>query len=238
MTLEAPKTRKVKKKKLKVKAFIVFVCIIFLIVMTLYYLYDMPARNINVESNDYLSVSKVLKEMNLTDDAPYLRTTSRACKKLSSPLIKTCHVKHHLDLTISIVIEENKPLFYYTKEKRLALSNGELLDLENTYGVPTLINYVPTKTLNKFIDGLKDIKSDIIRSISEIEYSPSTNGEGDYIDAGRFMLSMNDGNTIYINIKHIDVLNSYEKVYSSVKDKKGTYYFDCDYNNYYFEEYK
>lgn len=238
MTIDAPKTKKVHKKKLKVKAFIVFVCIIFFIIISLYYLYDMPSRNISVVSNDYLSTSYILKEMKLTDGAPYLRTTSLKCKKIKNPLIKSCRIKHNMDLTLTIEVEENKPLLFYNKDKKLILSSGESIDLDNTFGVPTLINYVPTKTLNKFIDGLKDVNSDIIRSISEIEYSPSRNGEGEYIDDGRFMLSMNDGNTIYINIKHINVLNSYEKVYSSVKGKKGTYYFDCDFNNYYFEEYK
>ena len=238
MTINTPKTKKVHKKKLKVKAFIVFVCIVFFIILGIYCLYDMPSRNISVASNDYLSTAYVLKEMKLTEGAPFFRTTSLACRKLKSPLIKDCHVKHNSDLTLTIEIEENKPLLFYNKDNKLILADGEMVDIDNTFGVPTLINYVPTKTLNKFVDGLKDIKSDIIRSISEIEYSPSRNGEGDFIDSGRFMLSMNDGNTIYINIKHINVLNSYEKVYSSVKDRKGTYYFDCDFNNYYFEEYK
>jgi len=113
-----------------------------------------------------------------------------------------------------------------------------MIDSTNTFGVPNLINYVPEKVLTNFIEGLSNIKSDIIRQINEIEYTPSANSDGTYIDEERFMLEMNDGNIIYINNKNIEVLNSYEKVFASIGDKKGYYNFDSDFNNYFFKEFE
>ena len=51
------------------------------------------------------------------------------------------------------------------------------------------------------------------------------------------MLSMKDGNIVYINIRNIKVLDSYDKIYASLGDKKGIYNLDSDYGNYYIEEF-
>lgn len=231
-------TKKVKRRRLKPKAAVFLLCFFGGLFLIIFYFTKTNVTHVYVEGNDYLSVSYILKKSGLEKDIKFSEATQlRICKKLKDPLINTCKVKHHLNRSITVVITENKPLFFYTNENKLALSSGELLEAENTYGVPTLINYVPKKVLKKFITGLAGTNSDIIRSISEIEYSPSQNSDGTYIDEGRFLLSMNDSNTVYINIKHIDVLNYYEKVYASLGDKRGTYYFDCDFDNYYFEEY-
>ena len=239
MSNKAVKTRKVKKKKLNIKKVFFLLCFISAFIVLFNIISKIKVSTIKVSGNDYLSSKSIIKELELNEHPSYIGSTnSKICKKLTKNyLINTCYVKHNKDLSITIEISENKPLFYYNNDQKLALSNGKFIDSKNIYGVPTLVNYVPNKILKKLISGLKDIDSDIIRSTSEIEYSPSQNGDGSYIDEGRFVLSMNDGNTVYINNKHIDVLNYYKKVYASIGDKRGTYYFDCDFDNYYFEEY-
>ena len=239
MSNKAVKTRKVKKKKLNIKKVFFLLCFISALIIINNVVSKIKVSTIKVIGNDYLSSKQIIKELKLNENPSFFgSTTSKICKQLTKNyLVNTCNVKHNKDLSITIKITENKPLFFYNNDQKLVLSNGKFIDLKNIYGVPTLVNYVPKKILDKLITGLKDIDSDIIRATSEIEYSPSQNGDGSYIDEGRFVLSMNDGNTVYINNKHIDVLNYYKKVYASIGDKRGTYYFDCDFDNYYFEEY-
>ena len=56
--------------------------------------------------------------------------------------------------------------------------------------------------------------------ISEIIYTPSE------YDNTRFLLYMNDGNHIYINISKLDNLNYYSEIYPTLNGKKGTLYLD------------
>lgn len=234
------KTKVVKKKRLKLSGVFFLMLLAFGIYFGVKNLGKIEINNISIKGNSFLSDSTIVKEAGLENGTTLLNArTSTICGNLQKDkLIKTCKITYNPDLSITIHITENKPLFYYMPQNKMALSDGTLADIKNNYGMPTLINYVPKKILNKFIAGLKDIDSDIIRGISEIEYSPSQNSEGAYIDEGRFMLSMNDSNTVYVNIKHLDVLGYYKKVYASIGDRRGIYYFDCDFDNYYFEEYK
>lgn len=231
------KTQKKVRRRLNIKRVFILALIIGLIFYGCSELLKVNVENIVVSGNDYVSSSTIIKKAGLTNSVSYISFSSKeVCSKVSElSLINTCKVKRGFDWKITIEVTENKPLFYYLPQKQLALSSGKFIEEANTYGVPTLINSVPEEILKEFTSGLSDIKSDIIRSISEIEYTPSTNNNGTYIDEERFMLSMNDGNIVYINNRHLSVLNSYTKIYASIGDKKGYYNFDCDFNNYYFK---
>ena len=75
---------------------------------------------------------------------------------------------------------------------------------------------------------LSEIDSDIISSISEIEYNPDIKDEVT-INEGRFILRMNDGNHIYIDIVNFENLNKYKIIYSSL-DEKGVLHLDVVYS--------
>ena len=71
------------------------------------------------------------------------------------------------------------------------------------------------------IKALKKIDTNILNMISEIEYSPDIKNEK-VIDKNRFLLRMNDGNYVYINLANIDNLNKYEEIYTTLdENKKG-----------------
>ena len=55
--------------------------------------------------------------------------------------------------------------------------------------------------------------------ISEIKYDPN-------IDSERFLLTMNDGNYVYVNLKRFKSVNNYLTIISNFKDKKGIIYLD------------
>lgn len=56
--------------------------------------------------------------------------------------------------------------------------------------------------------------------ISEIEYVPND------IDKERFIITMNDGNHVYITLYKITSINEYIKIVSTLDNKKGILYLD------------
>ena len=65
--------------------------------------------------------------------------------------------------------------------------------------------------------------------ISEIEYYPND------IDKERFILTMNDGNYVYITLYKTYLVNDYIKILSTLENKKGILYLD---SGNYFEIFK
>ena len=64
--------------------------------------------------------------------------------------------------------------------------------------------------------------------VNEIEYSPYKNKIGNIIDNNRFILKMNDLNTVYIDIPNIKNLNKYTSIIATpdMEKNKGYVYLD------------
>lgn len=233
------KTKKKIKRRLKIKGVLFLVSIFALLYFVIEIFLNIPIKAINIFGNELVKTSEILKLSNLTNETKYLGfISSNTCNRIKdNALIKNCQIKRTLDLKVEIIIEENTPLFYYTTDSSIILENKSKITTQNSLGLPTLINFVPEDILEKFISGLSNINIDIIHSISEIEYQPSANEDGTFIDKERFVFLMNDGNTVIINNKRMNIFNHYDKIYASIGDKKGTYNFDSDYGNYIFTEY-
>lgn len=233
------KTKRVVKRRLKPKGVLILALVFASIILIVKTVAESGIKSIAVIGNDYVKSSEVIKLAGLNEDVTFLGfRASKACEKVeNNPLIKSCKIKRSLDFKVEITIEENVPLFFYTTEDKIVLSDGTRIEPTSEMGIPTLINYVPEKELDEFISGLSAVDNDIIHSISEIEYAPTSSEDGLIIDSERFMMSMNDGNTVFINNRKLYILNYYDKIYATVGDKKGTYNFDGDFDNYFFEEY-
>lgn len=223
-------TKKRKKKRLNYKGVLFFAFLIVILFITYKSLNKINIKSVDVVGNRYISDGQIIKLASLNKDTSYFSFKSKdICKRLkTNDLIGSCKVKRKLDFKILITITENEPLFYYTSDNALVLSNGKKIGNEVSYPVPTLINYTPEEVLNDFISGLSNLKSDIIQSIAEIEYSPSKNNRGSYYDETRFMLEMNDGNIVYVNNQNLGSLDNYPKIYASIGDVKGYYNFDSE----------
>ena len=61
---------------------------------------------------------------------------------------------------------------------------------------------------------MQKLDIDILRRMSEIKYEPNA-----YND--RFLITMNDGNYVYIRLKGFNKLNRYLDMVSSFENKKG-----------------
>lgn len=239
MDKKGAKTTKRVKRRLKLRGVLFLACVIVALFLACIYLIKIDVRSIEVVGNSYVRDAEIIKAAGLKDDVTFIGLRSKkACQGVKeNPLISSCKIKKNWNFKVEIIVEENTPLFYYSDTSSVVLSDKRKIAIENTYGIPTLINKVPDDILDEFIDGLSKIDSDIIRSISEIEYSPSIAVNGSSIDDERFMLSMNDGNTVYVNNRRIEILSYYDKIYASMGDKKGIYNLDCDFGYYLFKEY-
>lgn len=236
MNKKTPKKHTKRLKRLNIKKVFVLALIILISLLIFKLVSIINTQGIIVTGNTNVSESSIIRSTTFSNKIPYFTyNESSICQSImENKLVASCKINRRLGFKLEVVITENRPLFYYLDTNKLVLSDKSQIESNNLYGVPSLINYVPEKILNKFIDGLEGVRSDIIRSVSEIEYTPSENKDGAYIDEERFMLSMKDGNIVYVNIRNIKVLDTYDKIYASIPNKKGYLNLDSDTGSYYF----
>ncbi len=230
------KKQKEVKRKINKKGLIFLILILYIIGNVIYYVFTLPVKNVIVEGNKNLETAEIIEKSGLDKSTSLFKTSvlkvQRNLKELD--LVDKVEVKKSLNGKITIKITENKPLFINLLENKLVLSNKESINYTKTYGVPTLINYVPSDIYDELIYGMNKIDPDIINKISELEYSPDKSGEIVFDDA-RFLLRMNDGNIVYINTPNITKLNNYNTIYAEV-GSKGILLLDSSSQNYIFKK--
>ena len=214
-----------KKKKLNIIKLLVFILIFYIIIYSIYSLFNMKIRNIVIKGNTYLKDYEIIEQANIKDYPPMLTLNkNKTINKLKElDLISDATIKKSFDFTITIEVVEKKIILEY--DNNYYLSDGS--KIKGSYlGTPTLINYVPEGTLKKFLNEMGKLDYDIINSISEIEYSPTKNSDGNITDEDIFIFKMNDGMIVYISTDKIDIMNKYQKIYASLGDKKGILHLD------------
>jgi len=228
---------KKKKRKLRISGLILILLILYVIAMAGYYLFTMPIKRIVVTGNNLVSEHEIISMANINVKTSVFKASSSSIKKKlkNIPLINEVEVKKNIFGTITILVKENKLLFYNVLTGKLYLSNGSTTEENNKYlGYPTLVNYVPSDIMENLVKGLNKIDSDVLAMVSEIEYSPDKYNDV-VIDNERFLLRMNDGNVVFINIVNIEKLNKYQTIYASV-GSGGTLYLDSSSKNYIFDK--
>lgn len=231
------KEGKKKKKRLRISGLILILLVIYIIITAGYYFFTMPIKRVIVKGNDKILEKDIINAANINLNKSVFKISSSSIKKNINKIDLIKEVKIHKNIfgTITIVVEENSILFFDVLTSKLYLSDLSFItNTDNYLGYPLLINYVPKETFNKLIKGLSKIDEDIITMISEIEYSPDKYNDV-VVDSERFLLRMNDGNNVYINLVNIEKLNKYQTIYSSV-GSGGTLYLDSSSNNYIFDK--
>lgn len=235
------KTRKVIKKKLKISGLLFLVIFIVLITFGFYRVFNLPIKHIHITGNNNVSDNEIINVADIKYYPSIFKVSKKEIKEsiMSIPLIKDAKVKKNILGILTIEVEEYKVLLLNKSTNELILSNNKRM--ENNYNytrVPTLVNFVPDTIYEELVTGLSVIDYDILSSISEIEYSKATNKDNEVIDDKRFILRMNDGNTVVMNTVNIKRLNSYNTIYSSLSDELGTIYLDSiAEENIYFKSY-
>ena len=214
-----------KKKKLNIIKLLVFILIFYIIIYSIYSLFNMKIRNIVIKGNTYLKDYEIIEQANIKDYPPMLTLNkNKNINKLKElDLISDATIKKSFDFTLTIEVVEKKIILEY--DNNYYLSDGS--KIKGSYlGTPTLVNYVPEGTLKKFLNEMGKLDYDIINSISEIEYSPTKNSDGNITDEDIFIFKMNDGMIVYISTDKLDIMNKYQKIYASLGDKKGILHLD------------
>lgn len=206
-----------KKRKLKIRFKRVFllILIMFLLITLINIIFKFPIKNIYIKNNTYLTDQEIIDIVGIGE---YPSIFSKLTYSMENDLEKNIYIakatiKKSKFREIEINVVENRPLFYYITDEKTIFENKETLDIN--VGVPSLINYVPDSIYNDFFDSMKDIDTQILNKISEIKYDPND------VDNERFLLTMIDGNYIYINIKNYSKLNSYINIYADIIETYG-----------------
>ena len=214
------KKKKGTKKKIRIKFFNIFLFLTFILIIigAVYEIANLKITNIYIKNNYYLTDLEVIETAKIKD---YPSTFQNSCKKIEkrlekNPLIKTAKVKKTYFTRVYIDIEENPLLFYDVNISKIVLKDGTTFS--GNYDVPTLINQVPNKVYKKMITKFALINPDILDNISEIKYDP------DSVDKERFLLTMSDGNYVYITLSKCSNINNYLKYIKEFNNKKGILY--------------
>ena len=214
---------KKKKNKRKINNFRLFTFfgILFFVILIGYKIYNTNITNIVIIGNTYYKDQEIIDIAKLSN---YPKTINNLYfdieKRLkSNSYILDAKVKKNIFLNkVTINIKENYPLFYYSSENKTVLYNGE--KIEDKYNLLTVINKIPDTVYDKLLKNIQKIDLGVKSRMSEIEYKPND------VDQERFLIFMNDGNYVYINLRRFQNLNKYLDMLKSFDDKKGILYLD------------
>ena len=221
------KKKKVIKRKIKWKVLLKIFFLLFGVGLLFFYLMNVKTKHIVISGNSLVSDNEIIITAGFKN-YPYLfRVSNKEIKERleSIPLLKNIKVQKSLLGTLTIYVEETKPLFYNRNNDRLVLSDGKEVTSAILDGVPTLINYVPDTLYDRLVEELASIDKNVLTLISEIEYQPWQSNDV-MIDDTRFFLRMTDGNSVYVNLINLQKLNTYIEIFASLEDKKGILYLD------------
>lgn len=222
--------KKIKRKRLNIKRTLFFLLLIYIIGYGIYTLINRPIRHIEINGNEYITDSEILRVSKLKNYPSMIRYTNKSLenKIKTIKMVDEVDVKKWFGHKIIINIKENKVLFYY--KDKIVLSNGNIIKNDNykLYGIPTFNNEISKELLSKFIDGFSLLSDNIIYEMNEINYYPLYSEDGEILSDDRFKIVMNDGNTIIANTKTVSVLNKYNDIYASLNEKRGTINLDSN----------
>lgn len=210
---------KVAVKKIKIVNILIVLLLFYIIGFYTYKVVVAPINNIFVVGNKYLTDQEIIDIAGIRNYPSFILTTKYNMKKklLKNDLIDEVKIKKRFGRILTIEVEESSPLFIYND--KVILSNSKQIENKN-YKLPTITNYVEDDILNKLIEKYQNVDDEIKIMISEIEYVPND------IDKERFIITMNDGNYVYITLYKITSINEYIKIVSTLNNKKGILYLD------------
>ena len=217
-------TKVIKKKKLRLLPFLIFIIVIAIIVFVCLFVLDTKVKNIIITGNNVLSDDEIIELANLTDYPSFYKTLNNSIENgiKENPLVKDVEIDRSFYHIIEINVDEYEILYKREDNGKYVLENKDEItfDSETPYTIPRLINEIPNNKLNSFIKYYKRIDLNIREKISEIKYEPN-----DY-DEDRFLLYMDDGNSVYVTITKFERLNYYNDVLPQLDGRKGILYLD------------
>ena len=215
----------VKKRKIKVRNFLIFLLIIIGFVFCVFLIINIPIKNILIKNTEYLNDDYILDLAGIKDYPSFLLSNSYKIKTKikKSPYVNDCKVKRRFFNVFEITIKEEKPIFFNKNDNKYVFSSGNTLNdqsMNYSFRVPRLNNYVPDKKYKEFIEAMAKINVDILGKMSDIEYVPNE------FDKDRFVVYMDDGNMVYLTLTKFKQINYYNDVVSQLEGRHGILYLD------------
>lgn len=215
--------KKKKKRVLKIKNICILLMILIAIIALIYYIITMPIKNIYITGNNVVTENEIIKSTSLYKYPSFILTPRKQIINdiKSNKYIKSATVSKKLGNIIEIKIKEYKPIAINTSGNIILENNKELENNYNLTDIPILINNITNEKISKnFAKKFSKVSPNILRQISQIEYSPVE------VDEDRFLLYMNDTNLVYITLTKIEKLNKYNKIKDKLEGKTGVIYLD------------
>lgn len=205
---------KVKVRKIRYGRVLLFLIILFLIGYLIFSFINLKIKNIYIINNNILSDYEIIELASLEDYPPIFYQTSSSIEKTleKNIFIKKAKVKKSYR-RIDITIEDNYPVYYDSNTNKTVFQDKR--EDDKVYAIPILVNYVPDTISDEFKTKLLKLDINVINRISEIKYDPNN------VDSERFLLTMNDGNFVYLTLAYFDKMNSYVSIYLDIISKYG-----------------
>ena len=215
-------TKKIVKRK-KLRVFRLLLLFVIAIISFFVYLYvTTNTQNIIIRGNNYISDEEVLQETDLKNYPSFILTMpSKIQKKLAkNEYIKSVKVRRKFYHTFEITIKEYDVLFKNDTLNKYVLDNKKEIMSDLEFRVPRLVNYTPDKKYSSLIENMKSVDKSILGKISEISYQPNE------FDKDRFLLLMDDGNSVYLTLTKFEMINYYNEVLGQLEGRRGILYLD------------
>ena len=212
-----------KKKKLRVFRLLLLLLALALIYLLLDSYLDTSIKNIIIKNTVHLKDQDLLEMAGIDQYPSFYWTSSRSIKRrlLASPYIKDVKVEKKFYHVLEITVDEYAILFKKESDGKIVLENQkELLADQEILGIPNLMNYIPDTKYDTFIEAMTKMNASIRSKISEIQYVPNE------FDKDRFLLFMDDGNSVYLTLTKFDMIDHYNEVLPQLEGRKGILYFD------------
>ena len=213
-----------KKKRLKLIPFLLFILVITGAFFLVDVLLDTRVENILIKGNKIVTDQQIIDEAGLSNYPSFYKTTSYNIKKAleKNSFIKEVKIKRSFYHVLTIEVSEHKVLLKKETTGKLVLENMNEVttDQEIPYTVPRLVNDVPKDKYSELLKNLLKVKNNVRSSISEFYYDPNE------FDKDRFLLYMDDGNSVYLTLTKFRMINYYNEVLPQLDGKKGILYLD------------
>lgn len=209
---------KPKKTKIKIKAVLVALIFIIIAMLLIISFIKKPIANIYVYGNEILSDWEIIELAELDDYPSWFSISNNSVKEKieKNILIKEAIVRKKRKSVINIEVDENVPLFFETVRNKTILYDGR--ETSEYFNVPIMSSGLTGELYVLFLEGMRKVNSDVMNKISEIVYSP------DEVDDERMLLTMTDGNYVYLTLKKFNVINDYNDIVKEFDNKKGILY--------------
>lgn len=200
------------------------ICILILIVGTIYFTSDASkVKSLEVKGNIFYTKETVLKSANLSYNTRYIVIPKMYIKWIleQDPLIEEVQVQKNMNGAIVITISEKTIVGYFVEDGKnyVLVDDGSRIRIKSKY-LSSIVNFPlidgfdekqQIKLAKAFSNGEQSVKPEIIAMISEIiPYATS-------YDANMTKIVMQDGNVIYTSYESIPLLNSYLKTLQGLK---------------------